>query len=285
MKNVLILLLFPLFVFTQNDTIKSKNKNWTETENTNSIKKLGKNVLLDAKLVFKTEAGKFYLSMGSGPQMNLNLQWISDINISGNYLDSTNNSTYWNENLKTTSSRVSIDGQFGYFIADGLVTGLGVSYNSSTRNIETVDDFDGDGYDDKYMYKYTFSSLSLTPFLKYYIDVGHNALFVKTSYQFSPFYNQEWEDEFDYTSYTNITNDSESTLKSSRLDFGTGMAFFLTESIAIEPSINYAILMSTVEQEVYVGYNPNTNNNIYELQEKRQIDNSIYFGIGASMYF
>ena len=34
MKNVLLLLLllFPLFVFTQNDTIKSNNKNWTESK-------------------------------------------------------------------------------------------------------------------------------------------------------------------------------------------------------------------------------------------------------------
>ena len=232
----------------------------------------------------KTEAGKFYIAIGSGPGMSFSSRWTTDIKIEG--VDSiTNPSTTWNENYKSNSSNFNIFGRFGYFLVDGLVTGLGVSYYSMTSYTETVDDFDGDGYDDKYADKYTSSSLSLTPFLKYYIDFRNNALFVKTSYQFLPFYNYKTESELDYTSGTNSSNDYERNYKLSRLNFGIGMAFFLNESIALEPSINYAIIINTVEKEVFVGYNPTNNNSNYDLQKKRQIDNSIYFGIGASMYF
>ncbi len=232
-----------------------------------------------------TAAGKFYLAMGSGPRMSFLSTWTTDIKIEGVDSSSAATSTYWNENTKSKSNSFSINGQFGYFIADGLVTGLGVNYSSSTRKDEAVDDFDGDGYDDEYTYKSTSSSLSLTPFLKYYIDVGNNALFLKTLYQFSPFLKSNTELERNYTSTTFINNNFDSNSKHSRLSFGTGMAFFLTESIAIEPSINYDIIMSTLEDEVYVGYNSITNTNTYDLQEKKETRNSIYFGIAASMYF
>jgi hypothetical protein len=232
----------------------------------------------------KAEAGKFYIAMGSGQDMSFGSSWTTDVKIEG--VDSvTSTSTYYNENYKVKLNNFNIYGQFGYFIVDGLVTGLGVSYNSRTNKTETVDDFDGDGYDDEYTYKSTGSSLSLTPFLKYYIDVGNNALFVKTSYQFSLLNSSKSETEYVYTSSTSFSGSSKSNSKNSRLSFGTGMAFFLTESIALEPSINYDIIMRTLEYERPVGYNPITNTNTYDLQERKETLNSISIGIAASMFF
>jgi hypothetical protein len=231
-----------------------------------------------------TAAGKFYLAMGSGPKMSFLSTWTTDIKIEG--VDSiTNPSPSWTENYNSSINNFNIYGEFGYFIVDGLVTGLGVNYSSSTRKDEAVDDFDGDGYDDEYMYKFFSSTLSLTPFLKYYIDVGNNALFLNTSYQFSPFLKSNIELERNYTSITWNDNNYNSNSKYSRLRFGTGMAFFLTESIALEPSINYDITISTLEDEVNVGYNSITNTSTYDLQERKETRNSIYFGIAASMYF
>ena len=53
----------------------------------------------------------------------------------------------------------------------------------------------------------------------------------------------------------------------------------------LQTEINYDIIMNTVEEEVYVGHNVITNTNTYDLQEKKEILNSIYIGIAASMYF
>ena len=64
------------------------------------------------------------------------------------------------------------------------------------------------------------------------------------------------------------------------------MAFFLTKSISLEPSVNYAFNTYTQEQEVYVGdtgdpsYNP-----IYDDQDRKTSTNAFYFRIAASNVF
>ena len=73
--------------------------------------------------------------------------------------------------------------------------------------------------------------------------------------------------------------------RTSRLEFGTGMAFFLTESIALEPSVNFALNTYTQEQEVYIGSDPITGNSIYDDQDRKTSTNAFYFKIAASMYF
>ena len=88
------------------------------------------------------------------------------------------------------------------------------------------------------------------------------------------------EEEEDYD------EDEEEPYKTSRLEFGTGMAFFLTESISLEPSVNYALNTYNQEQEVYIGETGYPYyNSIYDDQERKISTNAFYFKIAASMYF
>ena len=63
--------------------------------------------------------------------------------------------------------------------------------------------------------------------------------------------NSSWEEEIDYSSQQNYEDDDESEpYKTSRIEFGTGMSFFLTNNISLEPSVNFALNKYTQEQEI-----------------------------------
>tara|TARA_B110000211_G_C13938176_1_gene490375 strand:- start:102 stop:914 length:813 start_codon:yes stop_codon:yes gene_type:complete len=259
--------------------------------------------MLTIGLSAQTEAGTFYMSLGnayspmgemqSGPfssifsnssGMSFGNEWITGITVDGDD-DDDNGNDYWDKNEKSSTGNFNISGQFGFFVADGLLTGLGIEYASLTMKEEYESDFDGDGQDDEYTSKSSLSSFALSPFVKYYIPLGDNSLFVSSSYTFGSI-NSKWEEGWDYTSSPNQDDDDEGEpYKTSRLEFGTGMAFFLTESISLEPSVNFALNTYTQEQEVYIGSDPITGNSIYDDQDRKVSTNAFYFKIAASMYF
>ena len=223
----------------------------------------------------QTEARTFYMALGnayspmgemqSGPfssifsnssGMSFGNEWITGITVDGDD-DDDNGNDYWDKNEKSSTGNFNISGQFGFFVADGLLTGLGIEYASLTIRDEYESDQDFDGQDDEYKSKNSLSSFALSPFVKYYIPLGDNSLFVSSSYTFGSI-NSKWEEGWDYTSSPNQDDDDEGEpYKTSRLEFGTGMAFFLTENIALEPSINYAFNTYTQEFEQQF-YNQNT---------------------------
>ena len=244
-----------------------------------------------------TDAGTFYFSLGNAYSpanyytsffktngMNFGSEWVTGITVDGDD-DDDNGNDYWDKDQKEKISNFNLAGQFGYFIANGLLAGLGIEYGSFSNMTYEEYDWDGDGYDDERTYKQKMNSLAFSPFAKYFIPVGNNALFISSSYTFGSL-NQSSETEFDYTSQPDQEDDGKwEPLKTSRLEFGTGMAFFLTENISLEPSINYALNTYTQEQEVYIGYDPNTFNSIYDDQDRKTSTNAFYFKIAASMYF
>jgi hypothetical protein len=244
-----------------------------------------------------TDAGTFYMSLGNAYSpvtqsnymfhnqgMSFGNEWITGITIDGDD-DDDNGNDYWDKDEKNKTSSFSLGGQFGYFIVDGLLAGLGIEYGSFSNMSHDEEDLDGDGYDDEYTYKNKATSLAFSPFVKYYVPLGQNALFISSSYTYG-IMNNSFEEEIDYSSQPNYEEDVEGEpYKTSRLEFGSGMAFFLTESISLEPSVNYALNSYTQEQEVYVGYNSNTGNSIYDDQERKTSTNAFYFKIAASMYF
>jgi len=255
-------------------------------------------VILTISLSAQTEAGNFYMSLGNAYSpvnqsnyffksngMSFGNEWVTGITIDGDDDDDSGND-YWDNNEKDKTSSFNLGGQFGYFITDGLLTGIGIEYGSVSNMTYEEYDMDMDGLDDERTSKNKINSLAFSPFVKYYIPLGHNALFISSSYTFGTLKNS-YEDEIDYSSQQNYDDDDESEpYKTSRLEFGTGMAFFLTKSISLEPSVNYAFNTYTQEQEVYVGdtgdpfFNP-----IYDDQERKVSTNTFYFKIAASMYF
>jgi hypothetical protein len=251
----------------------------------------------------QTEARTFYMALGnayspmgemqSGPLgsifsnssgMSFGNEWITGITIDGDD-DDDNGNDYWDKDSKSKTGNFNISGQFGVFAADGLLLGLGIEYASLTMKDEYEYDNDGDGRDDEYTSKTSLSSFALSPFIKYYITSGQNAVFISSSYT-SGSINSKSEWEWENTSgYDQDDDDKGEPYKTSRLEFGAGMAFFLTESIALEPSVNFALNTYTQEQEVYTGYDPITGNSIYDDQDYTISTNAFYFKIAASMYF
>jgi hypothetical protein len=260
-------------------------------------------VMLTFSLSAQTDAGTFYMALGNayspmgemqnGPLsslfsnssgMSFGNEWITGITVDGDDDDDFGND-YWDKDQKESTGNFNISGQFGFFVTDGLLTGLGIEYASLTMKGLDEYDGDGDGQDDEYTYKNSLSSFAFSPFVKYYIPLGQNAIFINTSYTFGSI-NSKSEEETDYTSSPTDSWDNESEpYKTSRLEFGTGMAFFLTESISLEPSVNFALNTYSQEEEVYIGYDPITGNSLYDDQVRAISTNAFYFKIVASMYF
>ena len=247
----------------------------------------------------QTEQGTFYLALGNAytpiegtlngvsffsnsSGMSLGNEWITGITIDGDD-DDDNGNDYWDDQ-KQISANFNISTQLGFFIADGFSTGLGIEYGTISINEEEEDDFDGDGQNDDYTSKQKLSSLAFSPFIKYYIPINKNALFLSSSYTFGTF-KSSYEEEYDYNSgpSSEYENDEE-PYKTSRLEFGAGLALFLTKSIAFEPSINYALNKYTQEREYYV-MTDNLGNGFYDDQDHVTTTNAFYFKLTASMFF
>lgn len=256
-------------------------------------------LILTVNLSAQTEAGTFYISLGTAFSpinqynylfksngMNLGSEWVTDITIDGDNDDDFGNN-YFDKDQQEKTVNISSGGQFGYFITNGLSAGLGIEYASYTNILYQVVDHDEDGYDDEHTIKQMSTSLSISPYIKHYFSVGQNALFVSTSYTLGKMNNFLEEEIYYASSRPNYEEEDKSEpLKTTRLGLGAGMAFFVTQNISLEPSVNFAISTYTQDMEVYIGdtglpdFTP-----IYEDQEKKIITNAFYFKIVASMYF
>ena len=171
-------------------------------------------VILTISLSAQTETGNFYMSLGNAYSpvnqsnylfksngMSFGNEWVTGITIDGDDDDDFGND-YWDNNEKDKTSSFNLGGQFGYFIADGLLTGIGIEYGSFSNMTYEEYDMDGDGLDDERTSKNKINSLAFSPFVKYYIPLGQNALFISSSYTFGTL-NQSYEWERDYTSMPN----------------------------------------------------------------------------------
>ena len=243
------------------------------------------------------DQGTFYISLGNayspisqhsyspqGTGMSMGNEWVTGITIDGDD-DNDNGSDYFGKDEKSSISNFNMTGRFGYFPTDGLLMGIGIEYSSYSLNEYDEYDGDGDGRDDEYTYTFQTNSFAISPFAKYYINLGSNALFLSSSYTFG-LLNRRFEEEEEYTSmgYDYEDDGEYEPISTSRLDFGAGMAFFLTENIALEPSVNFAFNTYTQEEEDQF-YNSYMGGYYYDDVEVETKTRAIYFKIAASMYF
>tara|TARA_Y100000385_G_C12984683_1_gene590074 strand:+ start:182 stop:946 length:765 start_codon:yes stop_codon:yes gene_type:complete len=254
--------------------------------------------MVTISLSAQTEVGTFHISFSNtfsplnendfflnDQVMSFGNEWVTGITIDGDD-DDDNGNYYWDNDRKNKSSRFSLGGQFGYFITNGLLTGVGIEYGSFSNMLYYENDSDGDGYDDEETFEQNISSLAFSPFVKYYVSLGQNALFISSSYIFGTM-NSSTKSETDYSSQQDeVYDDEDEPFKTSRFEFGTGMAFFLTENISLEPSVNYALNTYTQEREVNIGdTGPPNYTLIYDDQVRKVSTNAFYLKIAASMYF
>ena len=262
--------------------------------------------ILTFSISAQTEKGTFYMALGNAYSpmgevqigggvtqeffsnssgMSFGNEWVTGITIDGDD-DNDNGTDYWDSDSKESLGNFNISGQFGFFAADGLLTGVGIEFATLTYKTEFEDNNDLDEIDDEYTGKANYSSLAFSPFVKYYIPINQNALFFSTSYTFGSI-NRKSEWEWDNTSDADQDdNDEDEPYKTSRLEFGAGLSLFLTNSIALEPSLNFALNKYKQEEEVYIGNTGSPNfDSIYDDQEKVVSTNAFYIKVAASMYF
>ena len=142
-------------------------------------------------------SGTFYMSLGNAYSpinqsnylfksngMNFGNEWITGITIDGDD-DDDNGNDYWDKDEKDKTSSFNLGGQFGYFIADGLLTGIGIEYGSLSNMTYNEIDYDGDGYDDEITFKNKMNSLAFSTICKVLCSIGpETLLFISSSYTF-----------------------------------------------------------------------------------------------------
>ncbi len=112
------------------------------------------------------------------------------------------------------TNTITINPNIGYFVIDNLGVGLNVLYAS-----ETVGDADPN------------SVLGIGAFARYYVFQG---LFPQVGFGFNSF-----------------TLGDEDAVTGTTIDFGVGYSFFLNNSVAVEPRVNYAITSGDFEYNTF----------------------------------
>ena len=250
-------------------------------------------------LAQKYDAGKFYISLENaysplgineyqGFLKNSSLlsygnEWVTGVTLDGDDDNEFGVDYYDSDNQSDNKSNFNISGKFGFFVANRLLAGVGTEYCAINSNSKHEDDFDGDGFDDEYESKSSYSSYALSPFIKFYIPFDNNALFFNTSYTFGSIIGEE-EEEYDYTFATDYVYEFEmEPVKTNRLTFSTGFSFYITEIFSLESSLNYSVSKYTQEEEVFIG-NSQSGFALYDDQDRVVSTHAFFFSFGASLY-
>lgn len=141
----------------------------------------------------------------------------------------------------------SINPSAGYFIIDGIAVGLGMDYYKYSYK---------DNDNDRFINR----SFSLTPFIRYYSQLGpffHGQISIGEGSEFEKPENQNREEIFEYSVFG--------------LGLGVGYPYFVNDHVAIEP-----VILFRANNETY--NEPFTND---EITEKRR---GIFVQIGLAYY-
>lgn len=151
-------------------------------------------------------------------------------------------------------STLDLDVSFGYFVMDGLAVGLSISTESSTTKQE----------DEGYKYEMKESSTTIAPMARYYI--AETGLYSQLSYGFGS----------SKTETDNDGNNSDSETKLSILGIGLGYNIFVSDNVALSPSLTYSMVKTTVEDGAI-----DDNFNDVDLVVK---SGGINFGLGVTVF-
>lgn len=155
---------------------------------------------------------------------------------------------------ESSTSTLDLDLTVGYFIIDGLAAGMTINSSSTTTKLE----YDGDSDEDK------TTTTIIAPMIRYYI--AETDLYGQLSYGFGSSVDK----------YTSGSSSNEDKIKVSSFGIGLGYSIFLSDDVAISPSIGYSTATSTVEDGAY---DANGNNVDYVLKQ-----GGIGFDLGISVF-
>jgi len=130
---------------------------------------------------------------------------------------------------ESSTSTLDLDLSLGYFVTDGLAVGIAVSSDSSTDKME----YENNDTESK------TSTTVIAPMVRYYI--AETGLYGQLSYGFGSSIDK----------YTDGSNSTEDKAKVSNLGIGLGYSIFLSDDVALSPSLAYSMLKTTIEDGAY----------------------------------
>ena len=130
---------------------------------------------------------------------------------------------------ESSTSILDLDLSLGYFVMDGLAVGIAVSSESTTDKTE----FENNDSESK------TSTTVIAPMVRYYI--AETGLYGQLSYGFGSSTDEE----------TDGSNSIESKAKVSNLGIGLGYSIFLSDDVALSPSLAYSMVTTTIEDGAY----------------------------------
>jgi hypothetical protein len=169
-------------------------------------------VLITFGLSAQTDQGTFLLEGGS--DLNFSSISLSGASFDGEDADDDEMEMLYGEDWDEATSTFGLSLTGGYFIIDGLVAGLIIDYNSSSQ---------GD---------YKNSSMTIGPVVRYYI--GESGVWGQLSYGMG---SSKWDDG----------DDDGDGPKVSSLGIGVGYAVWLSDNIALNPTLAYYMQTHTTE--------------------------------------
>ena len=244
--------------------------------------------------------------------LTLSNEWVTDYTFDGNNENSDGDEYFDEDKDKENRSSFGMTANFGSFIIDGLLTGLGVYYGQAnwlsqyTSEVQYwVDNNDVMSSDVTYTDEYVTSLIKFQPFIRYYIPLNSSSIFIGTSYSLgrmklqniytrdydeSPYVDQYGDVIFE--DYSNIEDEDYEEpepyrLNKISLEAGLCLAILKNDNLSInmEPSINFSFNKYKQDTEEYIGYSEVTNENIYEDGESVLSTNSLYFRTALSIHF
>ena len=188
----------------------------------NRVRKIKINIMRFLTFTFLTLA--FNLGLMAQDQGQFLMSGSTGLNFSSLSLNDTEPNDL-PSGYESSTSTLDLDLTVGYFVMDGLATGVTVNSMSTTFK----SDYDGDSDEDK------TTTTIIAPMIRYYI--AETDLYGQLSYGFGSTVDK----------YTSGSSSNENKTKVSALGIGVGYSIFLSDDVAISPSLGYSMTTSTVE--------------------------------------
>ena len=162
-------------------------------------------VLLAANCTFSIAQSKYPMSLQKGT-----ISAGGGVSFSFGKLESSSSSPYGSGSSKYSYSKISFEPRVSYFVTDGLAIGLITDYTSIGMKPENGE-------------KSTETQYAIGPMVRFYLPGG---FFIHSDYSFGKYNSRYGSDNNDQSGLTKYT-------------LGVGYAAFISEKIAIEPSVTY----------------------------------------------
>ena len=233
--------------------------------------------MLTLSLSAQTDAGTFLLYGSTG------------LDFASQSITSTDPSDAWDDDNKSKASNMELKLMGGFFIADGLLGGLVVSYKSESQKTVTVSDMYYNGYsgESEQTQKSTTSTMIIAPTIRYYI--AESGAWVQASYGFGSS-TENYEYDRDNPNWYG-SDQSESDKQSNPMtifSIGAGYAIYLSDNISLNPTIGYAMSTITIEDGYEEGYTYNYYTGNYmagDVKDLKVKTSGMTFGLGIALHF